>query len=134
MTRAPSDLVLDVDGSGLRWEREPLSRDQAARWLRWRRPATIELRLPGGSIRVPRERLLDWLAREEPIDAAVRRELAYKTLTVPPESELAAVKVAYRRLARLHHPDRGGAPEAMQAINRAYRQLTTRLPALAPAP
>jgi DnaJ-like protein len=128
MSNAPSIVSLEVDGWALRWGHQPLSRDQAARWLRWRRPSTVELRLHVWTIRVPRERLLDWLAREEPLDAVVRRELAYEILALPSESGLATVKRAYRRLARLHHPDRGGSPEAMRAVNLAYRQLRSHRP------
>jgi DnaJ-domain-containing protein 1 len=39
--------------------------------------------------------------------------------TAPPE----LVKVAYRCLAQIHHPDRGGDEERMKAINRAYEKL-----------
>ncbi len=39
--------------------------------------------------------------------------------TAPPE----LVKVAYRCLAQIHHPDHGGDTDAMQRINDAYRRL-----------
>jgi hypothetical protein len=39
--------------------------------------------------------------------------------TAPPE----LVKVAYRCLAQLNHPDHGGDTEAMQRINDAYQRL-----------
>ena len=39
--------------------------------------------------------------------------------TAPPE----LVKVAYRCLAQIHHPDHGGDTDVMQRINDAYRRL-----------
>jgi hypothetical protein len=33
------------------------------------------------------------------------------------------LKLEYRRLAMLHHPDRGGSVQAMQAINAEYKAL-----------
>jgi len=39
------------------------------------------------------------------------------------------VRIAFRRFARLHHPDRGGNPETFQAGLEAYqRMLGTRAP------
>jgi curved DNA-binding protein CbpA len=37
-----------------------------------------------------------------------------------PEAEL---RQAYRRAAFTHHPDKGGDPEMMQAVNLAYERL-----------
>jgi hypothetical protein len=48
---------------------------------------------------------------------------AYKTLCVVPGCPPALVKAAYRCLAQIHHPDKGGSSEAMQKINEAYRRL-----------
>lgn len=36
--------------------------------------------------------------------------------------DVAEVKKEYRRLAHIHHPDKGGSNEMMQSINRAYHQ------------
>jgi hypothetical protein len=50
----------------------------------------------------------------------------YRTLQVEPSADLEAIKSAYRRLARLYHPDLNPRPEAaerMRAINAAYRVL-----------
>lgn len=33
------------------------------------------------------------------------------------------VKKAFRKLAHIHHPDKGGDPEKFKAINRAYQEL-----------
>jgi hypothetical protein len=51
----------------------------------------------------------------------------YRTLQVEPSADLEAIKAAYRRLARLYHPDLNPLPEAaarMREINRAYRLLS----------
>ena len=51
----------------------------------------------------------------------------YRTLQVEPSAGLEAIKAAYRRLARLYHPDLNPRPEAaerMRAINAAYRLLS----------
>lgn len=45
--------------------------------------------------------------------------------TAPPE----VVKAAYKALAQLHHPDRGGDLRQMQNINAAYSEVTRRLAA-----
>jgi len=48
----------------------------------------------------------------------------YDTLGVRPVASADEVRDAYRRLARRHHPDRGGRdPAAMAALNEAYRVL-----------
>jgi hypothetical protein len=44
---------------------------------------------------------------------------AYSTLGLPPGAGPDAVKRAHRRLAALHHPDRGGDLETMKNINTA---------------
>lgn len=51
----------------------------------------------------------------------------YATLAVRRGADPAEVRKAYRRLARLHHPDRSGdgrTTERMQAINRAWAILS----------
>ena len=51
----------------------------------------------------------------------------YRTLQVEPSADLEAIHAAYRRLARLYHPDLNPRPEAaerMRAINAAYRVLS----------
>jgi hypothetical protein len=51
----------------------------------------------------------------------------YQTLQVEPHADLEAIHAAYRRLARLYHPDLNPSPEAaehMRAINAAYRVLS----------
>lgn len=51
----------------------------------------------------------------------------YRVLQVEPSADLEAIHTAYRRLARLYHPDLNPRPEAaerMRAINAAYRVLS----------
>lgn len=48
----------------------------------------------------------------------------YDTLGVPADASSAAIREAYRRLARVHHPDHGEADAgSMASINEAYRVL-----------
>ena len=57
----------------------------------------------------------------EPVDA-------YKVLQVDPEAEDEVIKAAYRRLARMYHPDLATGPEAslrMAAINAAWKLIGT---------
>ena len=51
----------------------------------------------------------------------------YRILQVEPNADLEAIHAAYRRLARLYHPDLNPRPEAaehMRSINAAYRVLS----------
>lgn len=48
----------------------------------------------------------------------------YELLQVSPNATTEVIEVAYRRLARIHHPDIGGDPEVMKRINEAYRILS----------
>jgi hypothetical protein len=47
----------------------------------------------------------------------------YQTLHLLPSAPPEVVKAAYRALAVLNHPDKGGETEVMQRINDAYRRL-----------
>jgi DnaJ domain len=46
----------------------------------------------------------------------------YQVLGVIPPVSMSDLKLAYRKAAALHHPDRGGNHEAMIAVNNAYEQ------------
>ncbi len=51
----------------------------------------------------------------------------YRLLNVAPQADAESIHAAYRRLARLYHPDLNQTPEAaerMRAINAAYRVLS----------
>jgi len=47
----------------------------------------------------------------------------YQTLDVPPAATQEEVKLAYRALSRLHHPDLGGDKDTYQKITEAYAIL-----------
>lgn len=47
----------------------------------------------------------------------------YKVLGVARDADEQTIKKAYRRLAREHHPDKGGKPEKMAEINEAFGVL-----------
>jgi curved DNA-binding protein CbpA len=47
----------------------------------------------------------------------------YVTLHLLPSAPPEVVKAAYKALAVLNHPDKGGETEVMQRINDAYRRL-----------
>lgn len=51
------------------------------------------------------------------------RRAARAVLGLAPGADAAAVRAAYRRLARDLHPDRGGDPDAFDRVTRAYRVL-----------
>lgn len=47
----------------------------------------------------------------------------FRVLGLKPSASRTEIREAYQRLARLHHPDRGGDPAEMARINRAYAIL-----------
>ncbi|MBZ0295135.1 MAG: DnaJ domain-containing protein [Anaerolineae bacterium] len=54
----------------------------------------------------------------------------YATLALSQDADRATVREAYRRLARLYHPDLNASPDAhtqMQRINEAYRRIMQQL-------
>ena len=114
------EFVLELDGVGFHWQSQPLDRDRLVRWLRWRQPPIVELRNGSRRCRLGWQELEALLLRPDP------REQAYRTLELPPGSDETAVRGAFRRLARLHHPDHGGTTARMQQINAAYRTLQSR--------
>lgn len=48
----------------------------------------------------------------------------YQILGIPNNSSQADIKAAYRKLAMIHHPDRGGDPEMFKAVNTANSVLS----------
>jgi curved DNA-binding protein CbpA len=44
----------------------------------------------------------------------------YNTLGVLRDASQEEIKIAYRKLAMTHHPDRGGNPAEFQKLNDAY--------------
>ena len=53
----------------------------------------------------------------------------FRVLHLRETAPVELIEASYRVLARLHHPDRGGSTEAMQAINGAYTALRERVSA-----
>ncbi|MFP4312101.1 MAG: DnaJ domain-containing protein [Nitriliruptoraceae bacterium] len=65
---------------------------------------------------------------------ALTREEAARLLEVALPCTPGQAKRAYRRLARQHHPDRGGDPRRFHAIQAAYQRLSADGPAPPAAP
>jgi DnaJ family protein A protein 2 len=59
-------------------------------------------------------------AEQGPVD----NERLYKCLEVDRDCDVAQIKKAYHRLARIHHPDKGGDPDQFKEIYRAYEILS----------
>lgn len=49
---------------------------------------------------------------------------AYSTLFLLDNAPVELVRSAYKTLAMLYHPDRGGDQERMKAVNKAYEEIT----------
>lgn len=60
---------------------------------------------------------------DEAPPSATNVDLCYKMLGVSPSSTWEQIEQAYRRKAKLHHPDRGGDDDTMRALNDAYALL-----------
>ena len=50
-------------------------------------------------------------------------EVCYRPLGVSPPSSWEEIERAYRKKAKVHHPDLGGDQDAMRALNEAYALL-----------
>ncbi|MFO7775488.1 MAG: J domain-containing protein [Candidatus Hydrogenedentota bacterium] len=50
-------------------------------------------------------------------------EMCYKMLGLSPSASWAEIEKAYRRKAKIHHPDHGGDEDTMRALNEAYAVL-----------
>lgn len=48
----------------------------------------------------------------------------YEILEVPWDAAIDEIRTAYRRLARVHHPDAGGSEAVFKGINAAYETLS----------
>lgn len=71
----------------------------------------------------------------------------YDTLSVSQTAPIEVIRASYKALSQRHHPDKGGDPETMAAINEAWRwlgdvnrreahdmQLSYRMPDIPPRP
>ena len=50
-------------------------------------------------------------------------DVSYRLLGISPSATMDEVERAYRKKAKLHHPDLGGDADAMRALNEAYNQI-----------
>ncbi len=58
-----------------------------------------------------------------PAATALDRDLCYRMLGLSPSATWEEIERAYRRKAKLHHPDLGGDEDTMRALNEAYQRL-----------
>lgn len=50
-------------------------------------------------------------------------DMAYKILGLSPSSTWDEIEKAYKRKAKVHHPDKGGDEDAMRVLNDVYAKL-----------
>lgn len=50
-------------------------------------------------------------------------DMCYKILGLSPSSSWNEIEHAYRRKAKIHHPDKGGDEDAMRVLNDVYSKL-----------
>lgn len=64
---------------------------------------------------------------QEPLDAPppsrADLDVSFRLLGIAPSASLEEVERAYRKKAKLHHPDLGGDDDAMRALNEAYNLI-----------
>lgn len=58
-----------------------------------------------------------------PPSSSTRSSRAHAVLCVNADAPPEVIDAAYKALAKLHHPDRGGDPERMKEITEAYREM-----------
>jgi hypothetical protein len=96
----------------------------------FRADAKVRTRVPPTEVAAPRlegvkDRLSAWL---KSLDA----KNPYRVLGCDEGDSDELIKERYRALARKHHPDTGGHPATMQAINEAWEQIVLERRAEAP--
>lgn len=57
------------------------------------------------------------------LSKAVSGQTAYQVLHLQESAPLEVVKAAYKALAHIHHPDKGGETEMFTQINEAYEKI-----------
>ncbi len=98
------------------WRVDAYAHDCLQGWLAYAR-ATFNARIEwiGETYEDPES---EWTPKPKP-----KASDPYVTLHLLPSAPPEVVKAAYRALAVLNHPDKGGDTEAMQRLNDAYRRL-----------
>ncbi len=114
------DELKTIDPLWRRWEPSTKSwiisnNDEALGWLAWAKQ-NYEAQIKHGEPNARKESAPPRKAENYP-------QTAHAALHLTPDAPPELVKAAYRCLATLHHPDKGGDTATMQAINAAYRQL-----------
>lgn len=59
----------------------------------------------------------------EPPPAPSDLDMCYRILGISPSATWDDIERAFRRKAKVHHPDHGGDEDAMRALNEAYTRL-----------
>lgn len=62
-------------------------------------------------------------AVDEPAAPKGDTDLCYRILGISPSATWDEIERAYRRKAKVHHPDRGGDEDTMRAVNEAFTIL-----------
>lgn len=78
---------------------------------------TLAHEAPRSPFEAVKHRLDQWLRSLDHQDP-------YRALGCSPFETDEQIRLKYRELARLHHPDRGGNPETMRVINEAWERVT----------
>lgn len=60
---------------------------------------------------------------DEPAAAPKDLDLCYRMLGISPSASWDEIERAYRRKAKVHHPDHGGDEDTMRALNEAFAML-----------
>jgi DnaJ-domain-containing protein 1 len=60
---------------------------------------------------------------DPPSASAEDVDLCFKMLGLSPSASWEEIEAAYRKKAKIHHPDHGGDGDAMRALNEAYAQI-----------
>lgn len=92
--------------------------DREARTNAAQRPTARPSARPQPGFRMDRER--QYRAREVARKSGMNLKCAYDILCLDYPCSADEIKLAYRQMARLHHPDLGGDEEAMKDVNVAY--------------
>lgn len=56
-------------------------------------------------------------------DSGSDLDMCYRMLGISSSSPWEEIERAYKRKAKIHHPDRGGDEDTMRALNEAYNRL-----------